>query len=118
MSAPPPPHSAHTDRNLLFGVLALQAELLSNDQFAEACAAWTTRKHQPLAELLIERGWITPGDREEIERLLLRKLKKHGGDVRRTLGDAAGPGVRDVLRDVPDPEISKSLSSLPPATGY
>jgi hypothetical protein len=29
-----------TDRNLLFGVLALQAGLLDVHAFAEACAAW------------------------------------------------------------------------------
>ena len=70
-----------TDRNLLFGVLALQADLITAAQFAEACAAWATRKTAPLAELLLERSWITPADREQVEKLLERKLKKHGGDV-------------------------------------
>jgi hypothetical protein len=28
-----------TDRNLLFGVLALQTDLIDNDRFAEACRA-------------------------------------------------------------------------------
>ena len=28
------------DRNLLFGVLALHADLITTDQFAEAYAAW------------------------------------------------------------------------------
>ncbi len=32
--------SSETDRNLLFGVLALQADLLDPQQFAEACSAW------------------------------------------------------------------------------
>ena len=54
------------DRNLLFGVLALQADLLDAARFAEACTAWTARKDVPLAELLVERGWITPTDRADI----------------------------------------------------
>ena len=29
-----------TDRNLLFGVLALKADFLGAAQFAEACSAW------------------------------------------------------------------------------
>ena len=39
---PPPdvPPSPDTDRNLLFGVLALQADLIDAAQFAEACSAW------------------------------------------------------------------------------
>jgi hypothetical protein len=32
-----------TDRNLLFGVLALQADLLDPPRFAEVCAAWAAR---------------------------------------------------------------------------
>src|SRR5262245_32388836 len=33
--------SANTDRNLLFGVLALQLELIDPGQFAEACSGWS-----------------------------------------------------------------------------
>jgi hypothetical protein len=33
-----------TDRNLLFGVLALQADLLDPTRFAEACTAWSAHK--------------------------------------------------------------------------
>ena len=42
-----------TDRNLLFGVLALQADLLSAARFAEACTAWSSQKDRPLADLLV-----------------------------------------------------------------
>jgi hypothetical protein len=31
-----------SDRNLLFGVLALQADVLARSQFIEACTAWAT----------------------------------------------------------------------------
>ena len=48
-----------TDRKLLFGVLALQADLLGNDRFAEACSAWVARKDTPLADLLGERAWLS-----------------------------------------------------------
>jgi hypothetical protein len=33
-----------TDRNLLSGVLAMQADLITQDQFVQACTLWTTRK--------------------------------------------------------------------------
>lgn len=70
------------DRNLLFGVLALQADLIDAQQFIDICSLWTTRKNVPLAELLIERGWITSDDREHVDYLLERKLHKHGDDIR------------------------------------
>jgi len=67
------------DRNLLFGVLALQVDLLDSDRFVQACTLWTTRKQAPLSDLLIELGWITPADKADVDRLLERKLLKHDG---------------------------------------
>src|SRR5262249_56759150 len=83
-----------TDCNLLFGVLALQADLLDNDQFAEACAAWAARKDTPLADLLVERGWLTAAQKAAVDVLLECKLKKHGGDVHASLAAVARPGGR------------------------
>jgi tetratricopeptide (TPR) repeat protein/tRNA A-37 threonylcarbamoyl transferase component Bud32 len=107
-----------TDRNLLFGVLALQAAYLDNNQFAEVCAAWTTRKETPLADLLVERGWLQPEERQEVERLVERHLKRHGGDVKKSLGAVADGNIRDMVRDQGDTDLRQSLSSLPPAAGY
>jgi hypothetical protein len=45
-----------TDHNLLFGVLALQGDLIDSSPFAEACMAWSVRKDRPLADLMMERG--------------------------------------------------------------
>jgi hypothetical protein len=73
------------DRNLLFGVLALQADLLDNDRFAEACTLWASYKQTPLADLLVGRGWLTPEERGHVEFLLGRKLQKHRGDARASL---------------------------------
>jgi len=57
-----------TDRNLLFGVVALQADLLDADQFIRACTLWTTRKEVPLADLLVELGWLTDADKSDVVR--------------------------------------------------
>ena len=56
-----------TDRNLLFGVLALQADLITPARFAEACSAWAAKKAVPLADLLRERGWITAEEQAHVE---------------------------------------------------
>jgi WD40 repeat protein/serine/threonine protein kinase len=101
--------------DLLFGVLALQADLLTNDQFAEACSAWVTRKQMPLADLLVERGWLTRADRAVVQQLLERKLKKHRGNVQASLAEAAGPAVQRSLAGVADPALQASLQTLLPA---
>ncbi len=87
-----------TDRNLLFGVVALQADLLDADQFIQACTLWTTRKEIPLADLLVELGWLTAEDKNDVERLLARKLKKHAGNIKNGLAPS-GPMMRDFGRD-------------------
>jgi serine/threonine-protein kinase len=106
------------DRNLLFGVLAMQQELLDARQFADACALWALRKDVPLAEVLVEQGWIAPDDRQHLERFLERKLKRHGGNVHATLAAVADAEAREAMKRVDDPDIRNSLSSLPPAAGH
>jgi serine/threonine-protein kinase len=99
-----------TDRNLLFGVLALQADLIDSARFAEACAAWAARKDTSLANLLVERGWLTPTDRADIEKVLQRKLAKHHGDARSGLAEVTTRAVRESLIDIRDPDIHLSLA--------
>jgi serine/threonine-protein kinase len=98
-----------TDRNLLFGVLALQADLLDNDRFAEACSAWAARKDIPLADLLVQRGWLTPEDRADVDKLLARKLARHNGDARAGLAEVTTDEMRHSLAGVADPEVQWSL---------
>jgi serine/threonine-protein kinase len=102
-----------TDRNLLVGVLALQADLLDSKRFVEACVAWTAEKDRPLADLLLERGWITPADRRVIEHLLELKLKKHDGDPRASLAEALDDRARACLSGLGDPGVHQTLATLP-----
>src|SRR3954452_7331990 len=101
------------DQNLLFGVLAFQADLLDAQQFAEGCSAWAARKGVPLADLLVQRGWLTPDDRAHVDNLLQRKLKKHNGDVRASLAEVTSDEVRHSLASVADPDVHRSLADLP-----
>ncbi len=103
-----------SDRNLLFGVLALQAELIDASQFVEICTLWTTRKDTLLADLLIERGWIDAADRSHIDYLVDRKLRRHGGDGRASLADAPDY-IKRSLAALDDPDIQRSLAG-PPST--
>src|SRR5262245_10522844 len=99
-----------TDRNLLFGVLALQADLITAEQFAEACSAWAGRKKTPLAALLVERGWLAPGDRADVEKLFQRKLAKHRGDAGASLAELTTDEVRQSLAGLNDPDVRQSLA--------
>jgi tetratricopeptide (TPR) repeat protein/tRNA A-37 threonylcarbamoyl transferase component Bud32 len=107
-----------TDRNLLFAVLAFQADLLDPGRFVEACVAWTAQKDRPLADLLQGRGWITPTDRLVIEHLMELKLKKHGGDPRVSLAEALDDQARTCLSTLGDQDVRQTLGRLPPPSGH
>jgi serine/threonine protein kinase len=112
------PPQVDADRNLLFGVLALLQDFIDVWQFADACSLWAVGKDRPLGDVLVEQGRISEADRQEIERFLARKLKKHGGDVRVSLAAAANPAARDAIKAVDDPDVRATISTLPPAAGY
>jgi WD40 repeat protein/tRNA A-37 threonylcarbamoyl transferase component Bud32 len=101
-----------TDRNLLFGVLALQADLIDQSQFVEACTLWTTRKHVPLADLLVERGLLTAADRAHVDWLLARQIQRHRGDAHASLAAVADGAVRHALFALEDVTVHQSLADL------
>jgi hypothetical protein len=69
-----------SDVNLLFGVLALQADLIDGERFVQACTLWAAKKDRLLGALLVKQGWLSEQDRADVERLLARKLRRHKGD--------------------------------------
>ncbi len=102
------------DRNLLFGLLALQIGLIDQAQLVAAFQAWTLEKDRPLAEHLAARGDLDAEDRAAVEALVARHLKKHGGSAARSL--AALPAARSTQRSLAgldDPELAASLAGLP-----
>jgi serine/threonine-protein kinase len=104
-----------TDRNLLFGVLALHLDLVTGEQFARACMAWSARKQESLGAILVEEGLLSAEERADVERLLERKLRRTGGDVRASLAEAVGAGLVASLASVADDAVQRSLAALPAA---
>ena len=73
------------DRNLLFGLLALQNGLINQGQLVAAFQAWTLDKARALADHLVGRGDLEADDRSAVEALVARHLKKSGGDAEKSL---------------------------------
>jgi hypothetical protein len=59
-----------TNRNLLFGLLALQNGLIDQAKLVAAFQAWTLEKARPLAEHLVARGDLDADDRSAVEALV------------------------------------------------
>ena len=106
------PQSA--DRNLLFGIVALQMDFITRDQLTAAMNAWILDKPKSLGQILSEQGVLSPEDREAIESLVRRHLLRHGDDAERSL--CALPNADAVhrsLEPIADGDLQRSLHALP-----
>src|SRR4051794_16695406 len=105
-----------TDRNLLFGINALQNDFITCDALIAAMAAWALEKHRPLGEILVERNALNAVDRALLDQLLDRHLARHGNDPLASLAamSSIGSVADDLRRSVADPEILESLATVVP----
>jgi len=104
---------ADADRNLLFGLLALQTGLINQSALLVAFHTWTQAKNRHLAEILVEQGALDGDGQELIEALAAKHLKLNGGDAQRSLAAVpTGRATLDGLARLADPAIDASLAGL------
>jgi WD40 repeat protein/serine/threonine protein kinase len=110
---PEPAPGPSADRNLLFGVLALQLDFVSRDALIAALHAWVLDKAKPLGQVLCEQGVLSAQRREVLETLLQEHLQKHGGNPEHSLAAVSTPtGLREDVRRLADPELDASLAHV------
>ncbi|QDT70768.1 Serine/threonine-protein kinase PknD [Planctomycetes bacterium MalM25] len=103
------------DPNLLFGALAMQAGLISAQQFADSCVLWASRSGVSLAELMVDQGWIDQAARQSVEALLAaRSPRSTTNPSAETLaGHSATPiAVGETLSHTPLPTEHLRLKHL------
>jgi hypothetical protein len=101
---------AVADRDLLFGLTALQNGLISQGQLVAARRAWTLDKARALAEEVVARGDLDADDRSAVEAITERRMKKHGNDLERSLASSSADGsTRECLTSIGDPDINATL---------
>jgi tRNA A-37 threonylcarbamoyl transferase component Bud32 len=104
---------AAADRNLLFGLIALQNGLIDQVQLVAAFQAWTRDKGRTLADHLLSRGDVDAEDRIAVEALVARHLKRHGGAPEESLAAmSAGRSTRESLARIGDADVEASLAQL------
>src|SRR5437763_13257593 len=110
MSTPP---SSSADRNLLFGILALQMDFISRDALVEAMHAWVLDKKKPLGQILVERDALREDARQVLEALVEKHLELHG-DAQKSLAAVQVPGsVCGDLGQIADADLHASLAAVP-----
>jgi WD40 repeat protein/tRNA A-37 threonylcarbamoyl transferase component Bud32 len=107
----PEPASARpaaADRNLLFGVLALQLDFIGRDALIAAMNAWVLDKAKPLDEILVAQGALAPDCHALLQGLVQKHLQRHGGDPQKSLAALPSPALAE-LGGIPDPDVQASL---------
>jgi serine/threonine-protein kinase len=107
-----------TDRNLLFGLLALQNGLIDQGALFAAFAAWTRDKGRPLADHLIDLGHLDAPRLAVVDAIAGLHVHALGGDVEKSLAVlAVGRSTRDRLVRAGGPDVEATLGHVCSAPG-
>jgi serine/threonine protein kinase len=104
------------DRNLLFGVLALQMDFIDRNQLIAAMGNWFTNRERPLSDVLVQQGVLDGDVLELIDKLVSKHLDRHHGQPDHGLTDLpAATIVRKALSHLSD-SISEETHTFTPQT--
>lgn len=78
------------DRQLLFGVLAVQFEQLTAPQFVHAAGHWAADPSTDLADVLVNEGILEPADRTFVDDMVRKIVDEHDGDTSAALATLGG----------------------------
>jgi serine/threonine-protein kinase len=105
-------NTQYSDRNLLFGILALQRDFIGREALVSAMHAWLLAKDRPLGDLLVEQGALAPARRASLDKLVEEHLCQHCGDAARSLTALTSAELADSLRQLEDPDLNANLACL------
>ncbi len=101
------------DRNLLFGILALQMDFLTRDQLVAAMHSWVLDKPTPLAEHLQRAGAMTAEQRQVLEPLVAMHIRQHGNDPQQSLASlSSADRLRQEFDEIQDEDVQRSLATV------
>src|SRR4051794_3097598 len=98
-----------TDRNLLFGILALQMDFVSRDALIAAMNVWVLEKTKPLGQILLEQGHLSAQRLHLLDALVEEHLQAHNNDPEQSLA-ALGPVPLELTR-LADNDVQANLQS-------
>jgi hypothetical protein len=82
------------DRNLLFGILAVQMNFVARDALIAAMHAWVLERSKPLGRILVEQQALSPSRQSLLEQLVDEHLAAHDGNVEKSHRFRDEPGVQ------------------------
>jgi eukaryotic-like serine/threonine-protein kinase len=97
---------ADAERDLLFGMLAVQIGLIDQVALVAALHEWTRAQDRAMADVLVEQRALDAEGKALIEALALKQLKRHGDDPEKSLAALqAGRSTAEGLAQIGDPDL-------------
>jgi serine/threonine-protein kinase len=107
-----------TERNLLFGLLALQMDFITLEALVTAMKTCATGKDKPLSQVLQSQGALAKDDDGLLDSLVRRFMEIHDNNTRRCLaGVTTVNAIRQELQKIGDPDLSATLDYVPNSAG-
>src|ERR1700686_1010250 len=101
------------DRNLLFGIMALQKGIISREILVAAMKAWVADKPKGLAQILRELKALSENHHAVLEECVAEHLRNHGNDVQKSLAKVCLAGAaRQDLEKITDPDVQPGLGRV------
>jgi len=106
-------NDTRAERQLLFGLLALQMDCIDREQLIAALTHWVKNRDTPLEQVLVDQGALEPDDRDLLAPMVARHLRKHGDDPTKGLEAlSSATEIRDVIAAIPDANLQATLDHL------
>src|SRR5205823_2994627 len=105
--------NGNANRNLLFGILALQNNFISQNALLAALNVWIADKAQALSQILVQQGGLSSDRRALLEALVQEHFKQHGNDAEQSLAAVSSLGsAREELKQIADVEVQARLAHV------
>ena len=112
--------SRSADRNLLFGLLALQLSFIDRDALVDAFHRWVSDRSKPLDQILQDRGALRPDEHDLLQALVAKHLEKFGGDPEKSLAALSSIGSlrQDLSQIAGAPSVRPNREAMPIGIGW
>jgi serine/threonine-protein kinase len=106
--------AATADRNLLFGILAVQLDFVSKDALFAGMNAWLLNKGKSLGDILRDQGQLSLERLQLLTALVAEHLRQHGDDPQQSFAALSSVPIslRQHLAALPDEAVQRSIAQI------
>lgn len=106
------------DRNLLFGILALQMNFINSDALIAAMHTWVIDKQKPLGQILSAQGKLSAGQLHALEALISEHLKVQVDDHENSFQSCIPVhSLAKLFASIEDADVRTSISNIGSSSG-